>query len=754
MQTLEKTQLETRQRPFAPESPPHTNVKISLWRTTLCAGLVCCLAPATLSAAPVSYGFDSLNNGALVGQNGWYADSAQSPVTSTAAATGTGLNTTRIITSGASYSDRAIRNFGAPFYSGTETKALLQFDYRVGSEWTMGQFALGGSSDVNLVLNGNNTAAFSPRISLTRNDAGTGIKFSLFPKSGAGWGTAVSNSIVFAPGVISIGDWLQVQLLMNFTTGTGTLFYRNLTLAQTAFTPLFWNANLGLNGASSSPSQWNQAWMRIDRPGGTPQLAAFDNLTLAANGPGSENFQGELGTRSFTVWHYTNSPGGENQLMSFPDFVDLAKLTPWGNHFNNAYIPDINNTADFAKIAFDPVLGATNKCLWLHNFAKPGETKGRNELAYNSPYVIDSQPNGTLYTFAFRFHTPALFPGDLILMQGFNEFPWLRILAKPDGRIFLDLAKSTGSVAQYNGWNTWRNANPTAPLPTAYNPVTGKYEDLYGPNNAAEQAAWAAWLASPVGTPPTIIGPHLGWTGGAGEHPLLGNYKVGSWNTVVMQVIHSNDPATGRIEVFVNGNKMATYNGRTTYLVDSAKIQFLKAGPYGTETTVCYDDIYWKPGHVYPYLNEPGLENGGIYSVQSVVAPGKSLNVLGNGTANGTNVQIWDIGTAPNCRFTAQLQTDGSFELIPNNALGQRLDVNAAGVSGANVQIYIDNDTNAQRWKCEYQTDGSGSFELIPQHNQALRLDVKSAGTANGTNVQVYTDNNTAAQRWRLVRLN
>jgi hypothetical protein len=82
------------------------------------------------------------------------------------------------------------------------------------------------------------------------------------------------------------------------------------------------------------------------------------------------------------------------------------------------------------------------------------------------------------------------------------------------------------------------------------------------------------------------------------------------------------------------------------------------------------------------------------------------------------------------------------------------LDVNAAGVSGANVQIYIDNDTNAQRWKCEYQTDGSGSFELIPQHNQALRLDVKSAGTANGTNVQVYTDNNTAAQRWRLVRLN
>ncbi|MDP3850401.1 MAG: RICIN domain-containing protein [Luteolibacter sp.] len=758
MKIIKNTKTALRAQAFAPEFSPHPTVKKNTWRTSLCAGLACCLAPATLTAAPLNYTFDNFGPNALVG-NGWYSDSTYFNTLHTATNGGQPNNTRYALREGVGGSQGcAIRNFGSPFFpggTGRETKALFQLDYRVGGSTASVELALGGKPTPTQTITSGNPSSFGPKIKISTNAAGTGVVFSIIPKSGAGWGTSVDQTVAISPATIRVGDWIQVAFVMNLTgSGSGTMSYRNLSLGSVQNTAnVLYAPNLGLSAASSSPDLWNQVWIWSLKP--TVGLAAgVDNLIATANGPGSENFEGERTSRTLNVYHYTGITNGVRLPMLFPDFVPLlANQSAQINQFNNAHIPDFNTTADFAQIVPDPT-GGTNKCVRLHNFATPGTSKGRNEIHYSTPYVTENQPNGTQYTFALRFHTPDWFSGEVILLQGYSEFPWLRILANSNGRISLDLAKSSGSVVQYNAWETWKNANPGAPVPRAYNPVTGQYEDLYGPTTQAQQTAWNSWLASPVGTPPTIIGPDLALIWNPDEHPALGYYKKGGWNTLVVQVTHSNDPATGRIEVFVNGNKMTSYQGRTTYLTDSTRIPWLKAGPYGTENTVWYDDVHWVDGHVYPsYPNEPGLEHGGIYSVQSVVAPGKSLNVVNAHTADGTNVQIWDTGTAPNSRFTAELKSDGSFELIPNNAPGQRLDVHNAGGSGSNLQIWRVNTHSNQRWKAEWK-QSDGNFKLNPQHTTGLSLDVVGGANANGTNVQVYTANDTPAQRWRLVRVN
>ncbi len=148
-----------------------------------------------------------------------------------------------------------------------------------------------------------------------------------------------------------------------------------------------------------------------------------------------------------------------------------------------------------------------------------------------------------------------------------------------------------------------------------------------------------------------------------------------------------------------------------------------------------------------------GLVDGGLYEFESIVAPGKSLNVYQSGTTAGTNVQIWTDSGTSNARWTAVLQADGHFEIVPSNAPAMHLnvDTSAGGGTGANVQIYNTNNENSH-WVPELESDGN--YEVIPQHNTALRLNVAGGVNADGTNVTVSNNNGTLAQRWKLTKKN
>ena len=115
-------------------------------------------------------------------------------------------------------------------------------------------------------------------------------------------------------------------------------------------------------------------------------------------------------------------------------------------------------------------------------------------------------------------------------------------------------------------------------------------------------------------------------------------------------------------------------------------------------------------------------------------ASGRCLDVNNSGTANGTQMLIWDCHTGANQQFTQSGQT--------LQVLGKCLDAPSTAVAGTRVQIWDCNGGTNQQWTFS----GNGTIGSV--RFPALCLDVNGAGTANGTAVILWTCHGGANQRW------
>lgn len=114
---------------------------------------------------------------------------------------------------------------------------------------------------------------------------------------------------------------------------------------------------------------------------------------------------------------------------------------------------------------------------------------------------------------------------------------------------------------------------------------------------------------------------------------------------------------------------------------------------------------------------------------------GMCVDVAGDGTANGTAIQLAD------CNGTrAQRWTAASDQTI--QALGKCLDVTSSGTTaGTKVQLWDCNSTGAQKW----QKAASGAL-LNPQ--SGLCLDAPGGNAVNGNRLQIWPCNALDSQRW------
>lgn len=125
----------------------------------------------------------------------------------------------------------------------------------------------------------------------------------------------------------------------------------------------------------------------------------------------------------------------------------------------------------------------------------------------------------------------------------------------------------------------------------------------------------------------------------------------------------------------------------------------------------------------------------------------KCLDADGCGTANGTNVQLWEDNNFDCQRWVISLQTDGHYELKRQNST-KNLDAAGCGsTNGTNVHIWEDNNLDCQRWKITLESDGY--FEL-KRKGTTKNLDAAGCGSTNKTNVHLWEDNNYDCQRWGL----
>ena len=178
---------------------------------------------------------------------------------------------------------------------------------------------------------------------------------------------------------------------------------------------------------------------------------------------------------------------------------------------------------------------------------------------------------------------------------------------------------------------------------------------------------------------------------------------------------------TARFNVAMGGSFPAAFGGGPTGATQS-----------GVPMVVDYVAAYTSGGGGTPPPPPPG---GG-----TITGPGgKCVDVSGDDTGgNGVAVQLWD------CQSFAvdQHWTHNSDNSL--STLGRCLDINGNGTAqGTKVELWDCNGVGGQKWV--QQADGS---LRNPQSGRCL--DSPSGATANGTRLQIWDCNGSAAQRFPL----
>lgn len=140
---------------------------------------------------------------------------------------------------------------------------------------------------------------------------------------------------------------------------------------------------------------------------------------------------------------------------------------------------------------------------------------------------------------------------------------------------------------------------------------------------------------------------------------------------------------------------------------------------------------------------EPALA-AGEYVIRAANG-GCVLDVSGGSTDSGANVQIYSYNATDAQKWLVTCDEDGYYT-IESKKSGKVLDLSGANVArGANIQQYSANDTMAQKWLLVASEDG---FNIASALNGGFVLDVAGGSSASGTNVQLYKSNGTVAQRF------
>ncbi|MCC7191659.1 MAG: PEP-CTERM sorting domain-containing protein [Phycisphaeraceae bacterium] len=246
-------------------------------------GIAAALSSAWVSTSVASvYTFESLSTGAIATQDNW---TSYAGVASVGTPSGTGNPSTRVfVGSGLESFGSRINNgsFSIPTFTGSETAAVLQFDFR-------------------LPTGGNRQATFGVGYDVNGSgsvQAGVALK-ELSPVIGADYYSGTPHFMVMInggtfflsyttfPSGFAVGDWIRVRLDMDLTAnsgnGSGVLSAQNLTTSG-AMTAITGPLNLSLLTSGPAPSLWNA--MYAEAYGGASG-GQSDNLTVLVPEPAS-----------------------------------------------------------------------------------------------------------------------------------------------------------------------------------------------------------------------------------------------------------------------------------------------------------------------------------------------------------------------------------------------------------------------------------------------------------------------------------
>ena len=140
----------------------------------------------------------------------------------------------------------------------------------------------------------------------------------------------------------------------------------------------------------------------------------------------------------------------------------------------------------------------------------------------------------------------------------------------------------------------------------------------------------------------------------------------------------------------------------------------------------------------------------GIYKIN--LKNGKTFDIDGGKFNSCANLQTWDNVNVQQQKFRIKYNGDGTYTITAIHS-AKALDVQNGGTSlYTNIWQYDINGTDNQKWIIE--DIGNGYYNIISKAN-GLYIDISGGLSDNvGTNIQLYYDNDSDAQQFKFVPIN
>lgn len=139
----------------------------------------------------------------------------------------------------------------------------------------------------------------------------------------------------------------------------------------------------------------------------------------------------------------------------------------------------------------------------------------------------------------------------------------------------------------------------------------------------------------------------------------------------------------------------------------------------------------------------------GTYTISTLLNSNYVLDVKDGSTSNSANIQLYQNNGTLAQRFKVSHDSQG-YVTFTNVKSGKVLDLNGAVVKDAgNIQQYTSNGTRAQKWIVKRDGDG---YIIMSALNSNYVLDLYGAVINNYRNIQLYSYNGTNAQRWNITK--
>ena len=143
----------------------------------------------------------------------------------------------------------------------------------------------------------------------------------------------------------------------------------------------------------------------------------------------------------------------------------------------------------------------------------------------------------------------------------------------------------------------------------------------------------------------------------------------------------------------------------------------------------------------------------GVYFIKSVRS-GHFMDVFNANTGNGTQIIQHLFNGNGNQRWQVTNLGNGQHYIVPQHASGKRLDVNGQGTgNGTKVQIWQNENINGQKFRL-LSTGISNTYEIQPVYSNTHVLDVESISHTAGAKVQLWQRNNGDNQKWEFIPAN